>query len=521
MPLSAIQDRPEVTAEAMDHLHLLLGEWQVLADLGMGDVMLTAPSEFTRGPAVSRRPGAGAAVHVVAHSRPGTAQTAYVDDQLGRVVEDQLAEFLRESWVQPTLSVYRDRRTDRQVFAVPVTFESITLAVLSLHAELGDTRLSGRDLTYRDSAMDLMRMARTCAWPAPGVPPAPGRGAPRVGDGVIRLTEQDRVQFMSPNAVSAVNRVGCRAHVSGELLTDALSEALPMGQQVDEILMGVLRGRMANYAELRRGRSAIMFRSIPLKFDDDRLGAILLCRDVSELRRRERELDSKDATIRETHHRVKNSLQTVSALLRMQARRAQNPEAERGLAQAMGRVETVAMVHDALSKTLEESVDFDAYFARQLRTVVDLAVSGAPVNTVLEGRFGELPGHQVTALALVLNEIVTNAVEHGLGERGGTVKVTATRRAVSSEATPSGSGGARSELVVTVEDDGRGLPPDFAVGRWAVDQTSAAQIRPQGLGSSIVRNLVLGELDGSITWSRGEKSGTIVETIVPLNQEPV
>ncbi|KAA9395590.1 ATPase [Kocuria coralli] len=521
MPLTAIQDRPEVSARAIDHLHLLLGDLQIVADLGMGDVMLSAPGEYTRGPAESRRPAVGASMNVIAHTRPGTAQTAYVEDQLGREIEAGLSDFLREAWVQPTVSVYRDRNARRQVFAVPVTFESVTLAVLSLHAELGDARLSGWDLTYRDSAMDLMRMAHTCAWPAEGIPQAPGRGAPRVDDGVIRLTADDRVRFMSPNAVSAVNRVGAGPQVLGEFLTDALATALPVGKQVDEVLMGVLRGRMADYAELRHGRAAVTFRSIPLKLGGDHLGAVILCRDVSELRRRERELDSKDATIRETHHRVKNSLQTVSAMLRMQGRRAGSEEAKRGLAQAMGRVETVAMVHDAFSKTPEGAVDFDTYIARQLRTIVDLAIADARVGTVLNGRFGELPGHIVTPLALVLNEVVTNAVEHGLAERGGTVTVTATRRPCAQPLPEdAGQGGASEELVVTVEDDGAGLPDDFPLGRWAADQDSAESTRPKGLGSRIVRNLVLGELDGSITWGPGEKGGTIVETIVPLYAEP-
>nr|WP_245195226.1 histidine kinase N-terminal domain-containing protein [Kocuria subflava] len=522
LPLTALQEHPEVSEQAREHLHLLLGEWQILADLGMGDVLLTVPERYTAGGAEPRRPAVGAPMVVMAHTRPGTAQTFYADDLLEREVEESLGDFLREAWGNHSLSVYRDRVAQTQVFAVPVTWQGITLAVLSLHAELGEDRLSSMDLTYRDCAMDLMKMAQACDWPASGVPTAPGRGAPRVGDGVMCLSADDSVRFMSPNAVSALNRVSSVSKVMGKTLTDGLASALPVGQQVDEGLMGVLRGRMADYAELRRGRTAITFRSIPVKVDGERTGAIVLCRDVSELRRRERELSSKDATIRETHHRVKNSLQTVAALLRMQGRRSDSEDERRGLVQAMGRVETVAMVHDALSEMPEGAVDFDTYFARQLRAIVDLAATGSRVNAAMEGKFGEIPGHMVTPLALVLNEVLTNAVEHGLAGHGGNITVTARRHMVEpTPATDGSAAGPAEELVVVVADDGAGLPKDFPVGRWAADERMDPELKPRGLGSRIVRNLVLGELDGSITWARGEKSGTVVETTVPLYEDPV
>ncbi|MDO4254157.1 MAG: histidine kinase N-terminal domain-containing protein [Kocuria sp.] len=513
MPLTILQDRPEVSEEALEHLRVLLGEWQILADLGMGDVLLTVPRDRAGGGVDPARPAVGASMIIAAHTRSGTAPTAYVEDLLGTVVEDQLGDFLREVWNSPTICVYRDRRAHTQVFAVPIVYHKSTLAVLSLHAELGDRRLSGMDLTYRDCALDLMKMARTCQWPAAGVPTAPGRGVPRVGDGLICLTAEGWVRFMSPNAVSAINRLSAVSKVMGESLTEVLEAALPVGQQVDECLVGVLRGRITDYAELRSGRTAVMFRSVPLVFDGERSGAIVLCRDVSELRRREREVSSKDATIRETHHRVKNSLQTVAALLRMQTRRATSEEEKRGLAQAMGRVDTVAMVHDALSETPEGAVDFDAYFARQLRTIVELAAADAHVDAVLEGNFGEIPGHMVTPLALVLNEVVTNAVEHGLAGGGGTVKVTASRRSVGTAVVT--RRGPVEELVVVVQDDGVGLPHDVSMGA-STEKGESSQVQLQGLGSRIVRNLVRGELDGTIRWERAEKSGTIVETIVPL-----
>src|SRR6185312_5574850 len=169
-------------------------------------------------------------------------------------------------------------------------------------------------------------------------------------------------------------------------------------------------------------------RAIPIRNRGERVGAIVLCRDVSEQRHQERELITKDATIREIHHRVKNNLQTVASLLRIQARRSHSDEARESLNQAMRRVAAIAVVHDTLSEGLAQIVDFDDVFARVLLLVAEVAAShNTTVHPKTSGRFGELPSAYATPLALALTELVTNAVEHGLAGREGEVQITAER----------------------------------------------------------------------------------------------
>jgi len=214
-----------------------------------------------------------------------------------------------------------------------------------------------------------------------------------------------------------------------------------------------------------------------------------LTRDVTQVRLREREMITKDATIREIHHRVKNNLQTVASLLRIQARRTHNEGAKDALGQAMRRVAAIAVVHDTLSEGLSQNVDFDVVFDRVLMLVAEVA-SGSQhiVKPKLEGSFGILPSEYATPLALVLTELVTNAVEHGLKEKeDGEVIISSLR----SEET----------LRVVVRDNGRGLP-EGKVG--------------DGLGTQIVRTLVHGELGGSIDWRAFDGAGTEVTIIIPL-----
>jgi two-component sensor histidine kinase len=114
-------------------------------------------------------------------------------------------------------------------------------------------------------------------------------------------------------------------------------------------------------------------------------------RDVTELRRRERELMTKDATIREIHHRVKNNLQTVAALLRLQARRLTGPEAKAALDEAVRRVGSIAVVHETLSYAPEEIVDFDDIAERVA------AMAGRVVGAGGEGHPGHLRAVRLAA----------------------------------------------------------------------------------------------------------------------------
>ena len=173
-------------------------------------------------------------------------------------------------------------------------------------------------------------------------------------------------------------------------------------------------------------------------------------RDVGELRRRERELMTKDATIREIHHRVKNNLQSVAALLRLQSRRLPDGEAKLALAEAERRVGTIAMVHEQLSQGFDETVDFDTIAQRGLNAVVEVSANGAPVHTVTRGSFGRLRAEDATSLAMIMSELVQNAIEHGLGDAGGEVRI-AIERVTDDRG--------QSTLTVSIEDDGKGIDP--------------------------------------------------------------
>ncbi len=456
-------------------LHLLVGDWQMISDLSFADLILWVP-DHESGEFVA-----------VAQARPSTGATVHDDDVVGTRLAPGERPQVQRAYAESRIC----RESDPDWLeggpvreeTVPVVRAGRTIAVVSRDTGLNIPRSPSRlELTYLQCADALARMISEGAFPTLGAGTGQRRGAPRVGDGLVRLDEEGVVLYASPNARSDFRRLGYVGDLVGCYLAEVTADLIDTTHPVDESLPLVLTGRAPWRSDVESRGASLSLRAVPLTEHGVRTGALVLCRDVTELRRREQELMTKDATIREIHHRVKNNLQTVSALLRLQARRIENPEAQEALEEAMRRVSTIALVHETLTRGFEEAVDFDEVMGRGLLLVADLAARRDAAQVVREGMFGVVQADDATALALVITELVTNAVEHGLRGSSGRVTVRAERE--------------DDELVASVIDDGEGLPADFDPCR--------------GLGLQIVQALVEGELRGRITWGDATGGGTQV-----------
>ncbi|TDE97675.1 ATPase [Occultella glacieicola] len=468
-----IENHSDLTSQDAEWLHLLVGDWQVISDLSFADLVLWLPTKD--GDLVA-----------VAHARPSTGATVHHDDVVGRRAPAGLRTALLQALETQEINRAREARWNGSFAireeSIPVVRAGRTLAVVARETHLGASRTPSRlELNYVESADELCGMISRGEFPLANAATGPRRGAPRVGDGLVRLNSEGEVLYASPNALSAFHRLGVSDEVVGQSLAEVITPLLKDQSPVDESLPLVVMGRAAWRTDVESHGVSLSLRAVPVTEYGQRVGAVLLVRDVSELRRRERELLTKDATIREIHHRVKNNLQTVAALLRLQARRTDSEDAKSALNEAMRRVATIATVHEALSQTIDEVVDFDEVFGRTLRLVADVAAGEAHVKTVREGAFGRVPATDATALAVVLTELVTNAVEHGLATDGGTVTINSRREG--------------PMLRVSVIDDGVGMGEDPQM---------------KGLGTQIVRTLVATELDGTISWQPVPGGGTEV-----------
>ena len=238
---------------------------------------------------------------------------------------------------------------------------------------------------------------------------------------------------------------------------------------------------------------------------------------MTDVRRLDRLLLSKDAAIREVHHRVKNNLQTISALLRLQARRLPPGGGRVALFEAERRVRSIAIVHEILSREPSDQVPFDEIVTSLLRMARDSVVS-RHLTFEVNGGLGEVPADVATPLAVVLAELVQNAIEHAFLDFEAEEDGDGADGAVDGASDRDLTGTIRVDLSaedgllrVEVLDDGSGLPDGFDI-----DET-------QSLGLSIVRDLVRSQLDGTITMvdrrTRGEgENGTLVVIELPARE---
>ena len=489
-----------ISERDVEWVHALVGDWQLLSDLAFSDLVLWFPSTEEGFVSAEQR-----SFIALGQARPSTTQTLIHRDVVGDRIRADLKPMVERAWSSQVVTNSSDQGQPSparmRVQAVPLVRAGRTLAVITLHFSVAALRTPSRlELTYRRCADELLAMVSAGRWPDTAQEFTGYSGAPRVGDGLLRLDSGGEITFASPNAVSALLRLGVSDALEGRSLASIGAELQrATGVAVDESQPLMLTGKRAMRAELEAHGATVTLRSIPLYRGGERFAALVLCRDVTELRRRDKQLMSKDATIKEIHHRVKNNLQTVSALLRMQSRRMDSSEGRHGLERAMRRVETIAMVHDSLSQGLEESVDVDELMRRQLRLAAEMAQSDRQVLTQLDGSFGQLPPDMVTPLALVITEIVANAVEHGFGEGEQSRNVLTVTMSVHRHTDAAG----RQRLDLELLDDGVGLPED----QWE-----------PGLGLQIVQTLVRGELSGSIEWMPAEdtKMGTRVILRAPI-----
>jgi two-component system, sensor histidine kinase PdtaS len=236
----------------------------------------------------------------------------------------------------------------------------------------------------------------------------------------------------------------------------------------------VLEDGTVAWPEGRAGKHAIR---LPLRWKGRRVGELVCDRDTPFSEEEERLLGSiahqaavalehgravmRGVVAQEIHHRVKNNLQTVASLLRLQAR-AHEVDPRKALSDSANRILAIAAVHEVLTERRDEDVDLGQLVDRLRAMLVQGLGAGKNVRSRVEAV--SLHGARATALALVFSELLQNALEHG----GDEVHVELAR------------------------DDGRVLLTVADNGRW----TDTSE---EGTGLSIVRALVRDELKGTLS----------------------
>ncbi|WP_420628761.1 GAF domain-containing protein [Candidatus Leptofilum sp.] len=198
------------------------------------------------------------------------------------------------------------------------------------------------------------------------------------------------------------------------------------------------------------------------------------------------------AVVREMHHRIKNNLQTVAMLMQLQLGDADQLTAHEVLQTNIHRIRSIAAVHEILSEKGFRLVDVKDVLERICRMTAETMTR--PNQNVHIRVFGDalsLPSKPATAVALVVNELVQNSLEHAFNSSStdGQIDVSLGR--------------SLQEVIIIVRDNGRGLPPDFT----------------RGLGLEIVETLVQEDLNGRLKFNHPTQGGTEISLRLPRSIE--
>jgi two-component sensor histidine kinase len=385
---------------------------------------------------------------------------------------------------QVATTVIRGAPVLQEVFAIRNDRGDIVGALRSEMLVIEHERQRRRDVRFRRAiarARDLIVVGRM-------------RGGEKLGrlgvhDGVMVIDSSGRIEYLSAPAEHMYRRLGYADNLVKTQLQEletneyicfkAMERGICLEQRVQEHdlvwikrVVPLVSGDEGAWPSRLIGR-----RGVPT-------GAVVAIEDVTDEMQKQQELKIKTAMIQEIHHRVKNNLQTIAALLRLQARRTGNIEVAEQLRESIGRIISIAVVHEFLSHEETSIINIHEVSNRILAEVrTGVLDHSRPIELRLEGtRSFAMPAQQATSCALIINELVQNAVEHAfVGLPGGSIVVRLAEQGDS--------------LYIEIQDDGRGLPQDFDPSRQA------------GLGMQIVRSLVREDLKGEFELKRANGQG--------------
>lgn len=496
---SVVHECESLTQQDIDFLHTVEGRMGILADLSRADVLLYCRLQ-------------GDSAVVVSQARPHSILPLYGESMVRRRVTPQ-----EEPAVFQALADGRHGLQEIQRTSQPSAPGQGALVVQETHpvqrpgggvvaAVSVETNLIERERHRRRNKVfqKTLRQFQEAVLHG-GLPGIDGLSPFAEHDGIVVVDAQHRIQYVSGIATSLYRKLGytgdlLKWHFEDLELDDnaVVHEAFDKGECLErEIalrdLVWIKKAIPLSSTGRRRGRPVLS----PQGGATGRLAepgarrverVLVTIRDETAARRQEDELRVKAAMIQEIHHRVKNNMQTIASLLRLQARRAESEEVQRALQEGINRILSVAVIHEFLARQDARMInirDVSQRIINQLRDGVLDQEQG--IRMELRGPNIHLPTQPATVCALVINELLQNSLEHGYDrQQGGTVTVNLKDDG--------------DQITIAVDDDGVGLPADFDL-----DQSGS-------LGLHIVRTLAQGDLKGTFELCGRDKGVSAVVT---------
>lgn len=302
-------------------------------------------------------------------------------------------------------------------------------------------------------------------------------------DGLIIFDDTYKILYANDAAMKLVDVLGFDRRLVGSSI---FSSTLKMSA-----IQQVLSDRNILTNEEIYQDMAIRQHMIPIAMGRNETRCFLVLHDCTRESKQQQELLVKNSIIKEVHHRVKNNLQTVAGLLRMEARRSSLPEVKQALQEGINRIESMALVHDIVSHYDEDYIGIRSIYDELCRLLrMSMVRQDQEVTFTYSGEDILISSHMASYVSLIINELITNSLEHGVDGDRGNVHLAVTD--------------AGNTIKLDFTDNGKGLPSDFSVSS------------NKRLGLTIINNLVTHELKGSLSI---ENTGTGVLVTIYMKKE--
>lgn len=283
-------------------------------------------------------------------------------------------------------------------------------------------------------------------------------------DAMIMFGENGIATYANPVAEMLYKELGYKDEVVGMKFENLVLDGINFSKVIQTSGPGA--------SEIEIGKLSLHVKYAVTQSKENAVGVIMLIKDITEVKEKEKELILKSVAMREIHHRVKNNLQTIASLLRLQSRRIENKDTKKLFQESISRILSIAVTHEALAQNGVDDVDIKSILCKIKKSAVSYGIEeNKNIAVEILGDSFMVNSDKATSIALVVNELLQNSLHHGFcNQDNGHIGVIIQKGIMYSN--------------ISILDNGQG----FDVGK----------IEKESLGLSIVKGIVRDKLNGNI-----------------------
>ena len=296
-----------------------------------------------------------------------------------------------------------------------------------------------------------------------------------INDGIIIFNEKGILIYANSKAKNIYKKIGYKHNILGAKFSNIVLNNIAFKDVLDGIIPGSV--------DIHIAKMDLNIHYYLIKESKNVKNIVLFIKDLTEIKEKEKELILKSVAIKEIHHRVKNNLQTIASLLRIQARKTEDEAVRQAFNESINRILSIAVTHEILAQNGLDDLKIKEMFSKILKNSIRASIGeNLDLKTSISGDDFKINSDKSTSIALIANELIQNSITHGFkGMTTGKIDITVKQGKIKSK--------------VTIADNGVGF--------------KSKDFKNESLGLQIVKSLVKEKLFGTIDI-KSTKNGTII-----------